>query len=81
MLVDGGRKVGFLREDNTFSVSGLPSGLYLVEVANPDHFYEQVRIDINSKGKIRARKVNNVQPTQVTQVNKNILNLNFVGFI
>ncbi len=49
-------------------VSGLPSGSYLVEVINPDYFYEPVRIDINSKGKIRARKVNNVQPTQVSQV-------------
>merc|ERR1712154_589434 len=26
------------------------------------------RVDINTKGKIRARKVNNVQPTQVNQV-------------
>ena len=68
IVVDGGRKVGFLKEDNTFVVSGLPSGSYLVEVVNPDYFYEPVRVDVNSKGKIRARKVNNVQPTQVTQV-------------
>ena len=68
ILVDGSRRVGYLREDNTFSVSGLPSGSYLVEVSNPDHFYEPVRIEITSKGKIRARKVNNIQPSQVTQV-------------
>ncbi len=49
-------------------VNGLPTGSYLIEVVNPDYYYEPVRIDINSKGKIRARKVNNVQPTQVTQV-------------
>lgn len=66
--VEGGKWVGFVREDNTFVVTGLPSGSYLVEVINPDYFYEPVRIDINSKGKIRARKVNNIQPTQVTTV-------------
>ena len=56
---------GFLREDGTFGVSGLPTGSYVVEVVNADYYYEPVRIDINSKGKMRARKVNNVQPTQV----------------
>jgi hypothetical protein len=49
-------------------VNGLAPGSYLLEVSSPDYFYEPVRIDINSKGKIRARKVNNVQPSQVTQV-------------
>ena len=49
-------------------VQGLKSGSYLVEVVNPDYFYEPVRVDINSKGKVRARKINNVQPTQITQV-------------
>lgn len=59
-------QIGYLREDNTFVVHGVPSGSYLVEVVNPDHFYEPIRVDINSKGKIRARKVNNVQPSQVS---------------
>ena len=35
---------------------------------NPDYYYESVRVDINSKGKVRARKVNNVQPSQVNQL-------------
>ena len=68
MFVDGGKRVGFVREDNSFAIGGLPSGSYLLEVVNPDYFYEPVRVDINSKGKIRARKVNNVQPSQVNQV-------------
>ncbi len=68
IMVDGGRKIGYVKEDNTFVVNGLPSGSYLVEAINPDFYYESVRVDINSKGKIRARKVNNVQPTQVNQV-------------
>ena len=56
------------QEDNTFVVNGLQSGSYLIEISNPDYVYEATRVDINAKGKIRARKVNNVQPTQVTQV-------------
>jgi len=68
IVLDGGRKVGFLREDNTFVIQGLPSGSYLLEVINADHAYEAARVDITSKGKIRARKVNNVQPSQVSQV-------------
>lgn len=51
-------------------VHGLKSGSYLVEVVNPDYYFEPVRVDINSKGKIRARKTNNVQPTQVTTVKR-----------
>ena len=46
----------------------MPSGSYLLEVLNPDYYYESVRVDINSKGKVRARKVNNVQPSQVNQL-------------
>lgn len=40
----------------------------MLEVSNPDFYYEPVRVDINSKGKVRARMVNNVQPTQVNQL-------------
>jgi len=68
VVVDGGKRSGFLREDGTFAVSGLPTGSYVIEVVNSDYYYEPVRVDINSKGKMRARKLNNVQPTQVTQV-------------
>jgi hypothetical protein len=41
------------------------SGTYLVEVEHPDYAYEPIRVDINSKGKHRARKSNPVQPNQV----------------
>jgi hypothetical protein len=37
-------------------------------VINPDYFYEPIRVEINSKGKIRARKVNHIQPSQVIQL-------------
>ena len=56
------------RADGTFEVTNLPPGSYLVEVSNPDYFYEPVRVDINSKGKMRARKVNYIQTSAVQQL-------------
>ena len=53
------------RNDGTFQVSNVPSGSYEVEVANADYVFEPVRVDITSKGKIRARKLNLLQPSQV----------------
>lgn len=35
---------------------------------NPNYVYEPVRVEINSKGKFRARKVNLIQTSQVIQV-------------
>ena len=66
--INGGEYKGFLRDDGTFTISGVPSGSYVVEILNPDYFYEPVRTEINFKGKFRARKVNYVQPSQVIQV-------------
>jgi Protein of unknown function (DUF2012). len=56
------------REDGTFTINNVPSGSYVVEVVNPDYAYEPVRVEINSKGKYRARKVNYIQTSQVVQV-------------
>ena len=47
-------------------LQGMLPGSYLVEVDSPEYVYEAVRIDINSKGKHRARKNNPVQPNQVS---------------
>lgn len=55
------------RDDASFSVS-VPSGSYVVEVSNPTVFYEPVRVDINSKGKFRARRINHIQPSAVSQM-------------
>ena len=55
------------RDDASFSVS-VPGGSYVVEIHNPAVFYEPVRVDINSNGKFRARKINNVQPSAVNQM-------------
>jgi len=56
------------REDGTFTINNVPSGSYVVEVVNPDYAYEPVRVEINSKGKYRARRVNYIQTSQVVQV-------------
>lgn len=68
ILVDGGQFIGFLRADGTFKVSGIPSGSYVVEIVNPTYVFEPARVDITTKGKIRARKLNNVQSTAVVTV-------------
>lgn len=61
-------ELNFFREDGTFVISNIPSGSYIVEVVNPNYFYEPVRVEINSKGKFRARKVNLIQTSQIIQV-------------
>ncbi|XP_071443561.1 ER membrane protein complex subunit 7 homolog isoform X1 [Hetaerina americana] len=68
ILVNGGDYLGYLKEDGSFVITGVPSGSYVVEVSNPDFAYEPVRVEINSRGKFRARRVNYVQTSQVVQV-------------
>jgi ER membrane protein complex subunit 7 len=53
-----GEMKGFLKGDGTFVISKVPSGSYVVEILNPNYLYEPVRVEINNKGKFRARKVN-----------------------
>ena len=62
------RIVFIFRADGTFKVSGVPSGSYVVEVANPTYIFEPARVDITAKGKMRARKVNHVQSNAVVTV-------------
>jgi len=66
ILIDEGQYVGIPQVDGTFVVCGVPSGSYVVSVVSPLHVFEPVRVDINAKGKIRARKVNFIQPGEVT---------------
>lgn len=66
--INGGEYIGFIREDGTFVIHNVPSGSYVVEILHPDYIYEPVRVEINSKGKYRARKVNYIQTSQVIQV-------------
>ncbi|XP_041985099.1 ER membrane protein complex subunit 7 [Aricia agestis] len=66
--VNGGEYIGFIKDDGSFAVHNVPSGSYVVEVINPDYMYEPIRVEINSKGKFRARKVNYILTSQVIQV-------------
>lgn len=64
----GGTQKAFLRDDGSFTFSNVPPGSYIIEVTHPNYTYEPVRVEINSKGKIRARKVNYIQNSQIIQV-------------
>ncbi|KAF7265636.1 ER membrane protein complex subunit 7 [Rhynchophorus ferrugineus] len=66
--VNGGQHIGFVKRDGSFIVNNVQSGSYVVEVLHPDYTFEPVRVEINSKGKFRARKVNHIQTSLVTQV-------------
>jgi len=68
VMTKGGYHMGFLREDGSFIIHNVPSGSYVVEVISPNYTYEPVRVEINSKGKLRARKVNYIQTSQVVTV-------------
>lgn len=66
IIVDDGQYVGFLKGDGTFTIPGVPSNSYVVEISSPRNFYEPVRVDITSKGKVRSRRLNLVQPSDIT---------------
>jgi len=68
IIVNYGQHLAFLKSDGSFAVTHLNPGSYLMEISNPDYFYEPIRVDINSKGKIRARKVNYIQTSAVQQL-------------
>lgn len=68
ILVNYGQYIGYPKEDGSFEVENLPSDSYVVEVTHPRYIYEATRVDITSKGKIRARRVNHIQPSIVQTV-------------
>lgn len=57
--------MGFLRTDGSFAVNDVPSGSYVVEIISPAFKFEPVRVDITSKGKMRARLVNYIKTSEV----------------
>ncbi|CAH1174158.1 unnamed protein product [Phaedon cochleariae] len=66
--VNGGEYVGFVRKDGSFTVYNVPAGSYVVEILNPEYAFEPARVEINSKGKYRARKVNHIKTSEVVVV-------------
>ncbi|KAJ8399089.1 hypothetical protein AAFF_G00414680 [Aldrovandia affinis] len=65
VLVEGEEHVGFLKTDGSFAVNDVPSGSYVLEIVSPGYSFEPVRVDITSKGKMRARVVNNIKTSEV----------------
>lgn len=65
ILINYGQLIAFPSEDGSFEVTGLTSESYIVEASHPMYVYEPMRVDITSKGKIRARRVNYIQPSLV----------------
>ena len=65
---NGKTTVGFLQADGKFVVSGLPTGLYLVEVASGNYLFERARVDISSNGKVKAKRDHPVQPSAGPQM-------------
>ncbi|XP_068564519.1 endoplasmic reticulum membrane protein complex subunit 7 [Cebidichthys violaceus] len=65
VLVEGEEYVGFVRTDGSFAVNDVPSGSYVVEIVTPNYRFEPVRVDITSKGKMRARLVNYIKTSEV----------------
>lgn len=49
-------------------VHDIPSGSYVVEVISPAYRFEPVRVDITSKGKMRARYVNYIKTSEVVRL-------------
>ncbi|XP_003282333.2 ER membrane protein complex subunit 7 [Nomascus leucogenys] len=68
VLVDGEEHVGFLKTDGSFVVHDIPSGSYVVEVVSPAYRFDPVRVDITSKGKMRARYVNYIKTSEVVRL-------------
>ncbi|KAH7642151.1 ER membrane protein complex subunit 7 [Dermatophagoides farinae] len=68
VIVNYGQYYGFLKSDGSFEITNIPPGSYVVEVSNADYFYDSIRVDVNSRGKIRARKTNYIQTTEVIQL-------------
>ncbi|EFO16430.1 hypothetical protein LOAG_12076 [Loa loa] len=62
------KHVAFVRQDGWFVISGVPPGSYIIEISNIDYAFEPVRVDITSKGKIRARRLNLLQPSLVSSL-------------
>ncbi|KAH8410156.1 hypothetical protein KR009_007098, partial [Drosophila setifemur] len=68
LSINNGEFKGFVRLDGRFLISAVPNGSHVLHVDHPDVHFHQVRVEITGKGKYRARKVNYIQPSVVTQL-------------
>jgi len=65
-----GEYYGYAQQNGSFVVPNVNPGSYIVEVLNPNYIIAPIRVEISSKatGRIRARKVDYVQPNEVMLV-------------
>ncbi|XP_017032572.1 ER membrane protein complex subunit 7 homolog [Drosophila kikkawai] len=68
LSINNGQFKGFVRLDGRFTISSVPNGSHILEVHHPDFYFEPVKVEINGKGKYRARKVSYTQPSVINQV-------------
>lgn len=54
-------KIINFRKDGSFLLTGVLPGSYIVEISHINYVFEPVRVDITSKGKFRARRLNLLQ--------------------
>ncbi|KAI3381661.1 hypothetical protein SNEBB_004558 [Seison nebaliae] len=58
ILLNGGMNgKTFASSSGNFSLTGVSSGSYIIEVVSPTHLIDMVRIDVNSNGKVRVRQL------------------------
>lgn len=68
LSINGGEYKGFVRLDGKFVISGVPSGSYILDIYHPDVHFKSVRVEINTSGKIRARKLSYLRPQQIQKI-------------
>ncbi|CAJ0578789.1 unnamed protein product, partial [Mesorhabditis spiculigera] len=68
ILLNHGQHIGFVKADGSFKIDGLTNGSYIVQVENVDFLFEPIRVDISTRGNLRARKLSTIQPNSVNQL-------------
>ncbi|KAH8378364.1 hypothetical protein KR093_010951, partial [Drosophila rubida] len=68
IAVNGGEYLGFVRENGSFMVSGVPPGSHILESYHSDIYIPPLRVDISSRGKFRARKLSHIRPKQIIKL-------------
>lgn len=68
LSINGGEYKGFVRLDGSFIISGIPSGSYILDIYHPDLKFQSLRVEINSTGKIRARKLSFLRSLPIHKV-------------
>lgn len=68
IIVNHGQYIAYPTDDGSFEITNLPSGSYAIDIAHPRFIYEPFRVDITSRGKVRGRKINYIQPSLVETV-------------